>query len=222
MRFLSILGLCAILFMTGGCMAELQQALANRRASANSPALSGTALSMTYPVYYGSRDAANTMIFYHNPHCPYSAKVWPQVREFAEKQSPDTFKLVVVGRGFDDGGTWLLYYGAVIAEQNQALARAYLSEVSSNYRNITGNTGLWTKAWQKKQKKSSLDVARVTAILEQDYDTAYLQGTSNISQKHKVRSTPSFVINGKLYKGTRNAAGFGAFMAKTSARAALP
>lgn len=222
MRFLSIIGFCIMLCMTGGCVADLQQALLNKRASAGAQTLSGTVLSMTYPVYYGSHNAANTLIFYHNPHCPYSAQVWPQVRAFAEKQSPASFKLVVVGKGFDDTGTWLLYYGAVVAEQNQALARSYLSEVSRNYKTIRGNTGLWTNAWQKKQKKSALDTARATALIQQDSDTRYMQGTKNISKKYSIRATPSFIINGKPYKGTPNAAGFGAFMAKTPPRAALP
>lgn len=220
MRFLSILGLCVMLCMTGGCVAELQKALINKSASAS--ALSGPVQSMTYPVYYGSRNAANTMIFYHNPHCPYSAKVWPQVRQFAEQQSPDTFKLIVTGEGFDVTGTWLLYHGAVVAEQDQALARAYLSEISRKYKTIRGNTGTWTSAWQKKQKKSAFDIARATALIEQDYDKFYLKGKKRISQKYALRATPSFVINGKVYKGTPNAAGFGAFMAKTSPRAALP
>lgn len=223
MRFLNIIGLCALLCLTG-CMADLQNALTKNRSSSseNSSSLSGTALSMAYPIYYGNRNAANTMIFYHNPHCPYSAKAWPQVRAFAEQQSPDAFKLIVVGKGFDETGTWLLYYGAVVAEQNQDLARTYLSEISSKYKNITGNTGLWTNAWQKKQKKSSLDGDRADAIIRQDYDSSYLQGTQAVSKKYRVNSTPSFVINGKVYKGTRDAAGFSAFMAKTPPRSALP
>ncbi len=211
---LFILSACLLLM---GCPAQMQNAL-SQQAGGGKPAR-----FMAYPVYYGKMDASNTMIFYHNPQCPYSSQAWPAVRAFAEKQSPDEFKLVVMGHGFDENGTWLVYYGGVVAEQNPALARKYMTEVSASIKKIKGNAGHWTNAWQKKQKKSVLDPERANDVIRDDANSAaYESALTAVSKKYRLNSTPSFVINGKKYEGERTEKGFADFMRNTKPRRAVP
>lgn len=219
----SIVILLCCLFALTGCKAAMEKALLGKSRSQAATALSGMQRSAAYPLYYGTYTAPNTMIFYHNPQCPYSANIWPVVRAFAEQQSPADFKLVVLGSGFDLAGTWLLQYGAIVAEQNPALARDYMSAVCASRQNIPANSGLWTSAWQKQQSKAALDPERANALVrDDDFDVYFAQGRAEVSKKYGVRSTPSFVINGRVYKGDRSVAGFTAFMKKRKAYPALP
>ncbi|MDL2317180.1 DsbA family protein [Desulfovibrio sp. OttesenSCG-928-A18] len=222
MRKSILLALCSLLLLTG-CVAELQRALLGKNVSVSGPVLVGMEQAIAYPLYFGFYSSPNTMIFFHNPQCPASSRAWNIVRDFAERQAPSDFKLVVVGGGFNLPGTWLLHYGTVVAEQNQSLAREYLSAVSREIKSMPANTGDWTRRWQKKQPASVFNAQRANNLVAGDMLDLFADvGTQNVEKKYNIRATPTFIINGRVYKGTASVEGFTDFMRKHAPYAALP
>ncbi len=180
---------------------------------------------MQAPLLAGSSADTNTVILFTNPQCPACREEWPIMRKFVESRPDGDTKLIVTGRGFTDDGTVGLFVAALFAEQNQALARQFLTDLMKTMPSIPKDgVGQWGGQWVAKQKQNgaAIDVERYKTNANAENLQALLAGADQTAGRYGIRYTPTVIINGKVYDGKHSLAGYTAFMKKNKPGAASP
>lgn len=203
------LALCVL--WLSGCAAKQQPT----PTPADPAQTAAVAAYMQSPLFAGTASSPDTIILFTNPQCPACRAEWPIMRALVESRPEGGIKLVIVGQGFDHDGTAALYAAALIAEQNQALGRQYLSEVMEYWgTRPTEDFALWNKNWQTRSG-SAVDMQRFRAGTSTDAAKAFNEATLKVAVDYKVEYTPTVVINGRVYTGERSVPAYAAFMKKS-------
>ena len=153
----------------------------------------------------GSKDAPITMIEYASLSCGHCANFHTDSLPVLKKEYVDTGKLKIVFRDFP------FNYPALLGSM---MLRCIPSDVRYDYMNalfmLQNN---WVNRENKKTKQELFKIMQSGGMTKDEFDICYknkdieneiLLGVMNAQNEFNIKSTPSFLINGKLIEGNKS------------------
>ena len=155
------------------------------------------------PRFFGERDAPNTIIIYTNPQCPPCKRQWEHLPELFARLDAKKTKVIVLGRGFFDQATRLLYTAALLAMQDQEMGLAFLGESmrSGPAPYIDGDRWLCDWLGRSGFLPRFDEQAYLSLASRDDLGRAYLEGVARVREQYGLTSTPSVIVNGGRLNG---------------------
>ena len=154
-------------------------------------------------VVMGAEDATVTVIEYASPTCPHCASfhvnTWPQVKE----QYVDTGKIKFILREvyFDKFGLWVGMTARCGGEAGYYPMMDTFLKTMRQWRSA-GDDNAIGQAIQQIGRRAGLSSDQLNACLsDRDFAKALVEEYQTNAKADEVRSTPTFMINGKQHTG---------------------
>ena len=163
-----------------------------------------------FPLFFGNVDAPNTIIMYDNTECGACRKIWPAVLATMQWLDPAHTRFIIQGGGKTVQGDKAMLTAIALAEQNQELAREFLTAAFASEKAIAKPVAFAITLANK--KKLPLDEAKLERDVSPENEAKRAEAKAAIKEQYGLKRTPSFVINGVVYTGLVGAAPMVEFM----------
>jgi len=156
-------------------------------------------------ILWGDVGKPNTIIWYTNLQCPYARQMWPEIQKVM-KSAPQT-KLVLKGSGFDQAGELIIFIITLMAEQDQVMARAFITDVIKGGKAPFSDPYNWSLNWGKRKYKNKFNPERFTRLYNDNTARqAYNLGQTETVAAYNFSATPATAVNGKFIRGLTKSA----------------
>ncbi|WP_027187097.1 thioredoxin domain-containing protein [Desulfovibrio cuneatus] len=163
-----------------------------------------------FPLFFGNADAPNTIIMYDNIECPSCRKIWPAVVGTIQGLDPAHTRFIIQGGGKSAQGDKAMLTAIALAEQNQALAREFVTAAFASEQAIAKPVPFAIAL--AKKKTLPVDAAKLERDVSPENEAKRAEAKAAIKERYGLKRTPSFVINGVVYEGLVGAAPMVQFM----------
>lgn len=195
--------------------AAAQKAEETRTAAANAARIQQIGLKAFFDpkiaFVTGPKNAPNTMVEFYDYDCPFCRASLPAVRKIVEQRKGDTRFAFIEFPLRELHGE-----GAVTAARaSVAAARQQPDKFLAFHYFLMGQTEAITEEMIfAGAKQAGLDIAKLRADMMKPETAATVNASYDFAKKARLDGTPTFIINGKMYPGAMDEAGFQAAFAK--------